>query len=122
MFCLFLEYVASKPKHILPSLAQKVYPDPSPRRILLNVLKHSVVFHILQRAFWFLVITAAPQSFKILNTINSMTLTFQEHPHYFFFSLNIPKGGRGCDNLLLSCHTKHLPQCLVHSRCLINLS
>ena len=86
MFCLLLEYVASKPKHILPSLAQKVYPDPSPRGISLNVLKHSVVFHILQRAFLFiLVITTPPQSFKILNTINSMTLTFQEHPHYIFF-------------------------------------
>ena len=37
------------------------------------------------------VITTPPQSFKILNTINSMTLTFQEHPHYFFFPQTFPK-------------------------------
>ena len=122
MFCLLLEYVASKPKHILPSLAQKVYPDPSPRGISLNVLKHSVVFHILQRALLFiLVITTPPQSFKILNTINSMTLTFQEHPHCFFF-LRHSQRRRDYDKLLLSCLTKHLPQCLAHSRCLISLS
>ena len=63
MFGFLLEYVASKPKHILPSLAHKVYPDPSPRGISLNVLKHSVVFHILQRALLLiLVITTPPQS------------------------------------------------------------
>ena len=94
-----------KKSHLNP-----IYPDPSPRGISLNVLRHSVMFHILQIALLFiLVVTTPTHSFKILKIINSMRLTFQEYFHHFWTPPPyIPKRGRDCDNILLWCHTKHL--------------